>query len=260
MTPPPQQHETAGPLNQVVRFENVGMRYGLGPEVLRDVTFELRPGSFHFLTGRSGAGKTSLLRLLYLSHRPSRGLISLFGQDVASAPRDQLPLLRRRIGVVFQEFRLLDHMTVYDNVALPLRIAGLPEEEFIDDVRELLLWVGLGDRVDAVPPTLSGGEKQRVAIARAIVAKPDLLLADEPTGNVDEEMGLRLLRLFVELNKLGTTILLATHDRAITDRVEAPHLNLDEGRLHLLPATLASGAPAEPAPVPRAVAGLGRGE
>ncbi|MEQ8283758.1 MAG: cell division ATP-binding protein FtsE [Parvibaculum sp.] len=215
----------------MIRFENVGMRYGMGPEVLRDVSFHLAPASFHFLTGPSGAGKTSLLKLMFLATRPSRGLITMFGKDIATLPRAELPPLRRRIGVVFQEFRLLDHLTTYENVALPLKIQGRGEDSYRADVEELLAWVGLGDRMSARPPTLSGGEKQRAAIARAVVAQPDLLLADEPTGNVDPEMGQRLLRLFVELNRLGTSVLIATHDRALVETAGAPELVLDKGGL-----------------------------
>ncbi|MEQ8267074.1 MAG: cell division ATP-binding protein FtsE [Parvibaculum sp.] len=215
----------------MIRFENVGMRYGMGPEVLRDVNFHLAPASFHFLTGPSGAGKTSLLKLMFLANRPSRGLITMFGHDIATLPRPELPPLRRRIGVVFQEFRLLDHLTTYENVALPLKIQGRKEESYRPDVEELLAWVGLGDRMNAKPPTLSGGEKQRAAIARAVVAQPDLLLADEPTGNVDPEMGQRLLRLFVELNRLGTCVLIATHDRALVEAAGAPELVLRNGGL-----------------------------
>lgn len=215
----------------MVRFQNVGMRYGMGPEVLRDISFELPPGSFHFLTGPSGAGKSTLLKLLYLAERPSRGMISLLGEDLALVPRHRLPILRRRIGVVFQDFRLLPHLTALENVALPLRIAGAKEDEIEAHARELLTWVGLGDRILARPPTLSGGEQQRVAIARAVIGRPSLLLADEPTGNVDSEMGLRLLRLFVELNKLGTTVLVATHDRALIRSAERPVLRLDRGEL-----------------------------
>ena len=217
----------------MIRFENVGMRYGMGPEVLRDVSFHLAPGSFHFLTGPSGAGKTSLLKLMFLAYRPSRGLISMFGQDIATLPRTELPQLRRRVGVVFQEFRLLDHLTTYENVALPLKIQGRSEESYRADVRELLSWVGLGERMNARPPTLSGGEKQRAAIARAVVAQPDLLLADEPTGNVDAEMGARLLRLFVELNRLGTGVLIATHDRALVEQAKAPELVLHNGGIKI---------------------------
>jgi cell division transport system ATP-binding protein len=215
----------------MVRFENVGMRYGSGPEVLRDVTFELEGGSFTFLTGLSGAGKTTLLKLIYLAEPPSRGLVSLFGHELATARRQNLPPLRRRIGVVFQDFRLLNHLSVYDNVALPLRLAGRRDQDYAHDVRELLSWVGLGDRMQAKPPTLSGGEQQRVAIARAVVARPDLLIADEPTGNVDPEMGARLIRLIGELNRLGTTVLIATHDRALIEVTRAREMRLVDGRL-----------------------------
>jgi cell division transport system ATP-binding protein len=215
----------------MVRFENVGMRYGTGPEVLKDVSFSLEPGSFTFLTGLSGAGKTTLLKLIYVAEPPSRGLITLFGAELATAKRRDLPGLRRRIGVVFQDFRLLDHLSAYDNVALPLRLAGKKPHEFSPDVRELLSWVGLGDRMDARPATLSGGEQQRVAIARAVVARPDLLIADEPTGNVDPEMGARLIRLIAELNRLGTTVLIATHDRALIEATRAREMRLIEGRL-----------------------------
>jgi len=215
----------------MVRFENVGMRYGAGPEVLRDVTFVLEGGSFTFLTGLSGAGKTTLLKLISMVEPPSRGLITLFGRDLATAKRSELPALRRRIGVVFQDFRLLDHLSAFDNVALPLRIAGRGEAEYARDVEELLVWVGLGDRMTSNPPTLSGGEQQRVAIARAVVAKPDLLIADEPTGNVDPDIGARLIRLFAELNRLGTTVLIATHDRSIVERTRAREMRLVDGRL-----------------------------
>ena len=215
----------------MVRFENVGMRYSSGPEVLRDVTFVLEAGSFTFLTGLSGAGKTTLLKLIYVAEPPSRGLITLFGQDMATAKRRDFPALRRRIGVVFQDFRLLDHLSAFDNVALPLKLAGRHESDYAHDVEELLAWVGLGDRMRAKPATLSGGEQQRVAIARAVVARPDLLIADEPTGNVDAEMGARLIRLFSELNRLGTTVLIATHDRGLVESTKAREMRLVDGRL-----------------------------
>jgi cell division transport system ATP-binding protein len=217
----------------VVRFENVGLRYGPGPEVLRDLTFRLDPHSFQFLTGPSGAGKTSLLRLLFLALRPTRGLITLFGHDIATLSKDSLATLRRRIGIVFQDFRLLDHMTTYENVALPLRVIGMEEDSYRKEVMELLDWVGLGERMWALPPVLSGGEKQRAAIARAVIARPQLLLADEPTGNVDPSLAQRLLRLFVELNKTGTAVVIATHDIALMDQFNAPRLVLHEGRLHV---------------------------
>ena len=214
-----------------VRFEGVGMRYGRAPEVLRDLDMTLTTGSFQFLTGASGAGKSSLLKLIYLAHRPSRGLVRLFGRDIASTPRDGLPLLRRRMGVVFQEFRLLEHLSVFDNAALPLRLAGVRPRDYHDDVAELLQWVGLGSRMEAQPATLSGGEKQRLAIARAVVGRPELILADEPTGNVDPEMGDRLMRLFQELNRLGATVLIATHDLPLVERLARPVLHLENGRL-----------------------------
>jgi len=207
------------------------MRYGSGPEVLRDVSFSLEPGSFTFLTGLSGAGKTTLLKLIYVAEPPSRGLITLFGTELATAKRRDFPAIRRRIGVVFQDFRLLDHLSAFDNVALPLRLAGKRVSGFTHDVSELLSWVGLGDRMQARPATLSGGEQQRVAIARAVVARPDLLIADEPTGNVDPEMGARLIRLIAELNRLGTTVLIATHDRALIEATRAREMRLVEGRL-----------------------------
>jgi cell division transport system ATP-binding protein len=217
----------------VVRFENVGLRYGLGAEILRDVDFRIEPHSFQFLTGPSGAGKTSLMRLLFLSLKPTRGLITLFDHDVATLSKDALATLRRRIGVVFQDFRLLDHMTTYENVALPLRVIGHEESSYRNEVVELLRWVGLGDRMWSLPPVLSGGEKQRAAIARAVIARPQLLLADEPTGNVDPNLAQRLLRLFAELNKSGTSVVIATHDIALMDQFDARRLVLHGGRLHV---------------------------
>lgn len=216
----------------MVRFEKVGLRYGLGPEVLRDLSFRIAPSSFQFLTGPSGAGKSSLLRLLFVSLKPTRGLITLFGHDISTLSKDALATLRRRVGIVFQDFRLLDHLTTYENVALPLRVLGRREESYRDEVTELLHWVGLGERMGALPPVLSGGEKQRTAIARAVIARPQLLLADEPTGNVDPALAKRLLRLFVELNKSGTSIVIATHDIALMDQFDARRLVLHEGRLH----------------------------
>lgn len=215
----------------IVQFENVGLRYGIGPEVLRDVTFEIPDKSFQFLTGPSGAGKTSLLKLLFLSLKPSRGLIRIFDQDAATLPKDDLLKLRRRIGIVFQEFRLLDHLTTFENVALPLRVAGQEEVKYRADVKELLEWVGLGDKLNVLPPILSGGEKQRAAIARALISQPQILLADEPTGNVDPPLAKRLLRLFQELHRSGTSVVIATHDINLMDQFDARRLILEEGRL-----------------------------
>ncbi|MBO0663071.1 cell division ATP-binding protein FtsE [Jiella sp. MQZ9-1] len=217
----------------MIRFENVGLRYDMGPEVLRDLTFEIRRQSFQFLTGPSGAGKTSLLRMLFLALRPTRGLITVLGKDVATLSRKDLPSIRRRIGVVFQDFRLLDHMTTYENVALPLRVRGKEEHEYRQDVIDLIKWVGLGERLHALPIVLSGGEKQRAAIARALIDQPDILLADEPTGNVDAPLARRLLRLFLELNRSGTAVVIATHDLGLMDQVDARRLILSDGRLEI---------------------------
>ncbi|MGB0576212.1 MAG: cell division ATP-binding protein FtsE [Alphaproteobacteria bacterium] len=220
----------------VIRFQNVGVRYGLGPEILHDVSLRLEEGSFHFLTGASGAGKSSLLRLMYLANQPSRGLVSLFGHDISTTPRRDLPNLRRQVGVVFQDFRLIDHLTAMENVALPLRVAGASEAQVQEHVPELLSWVGLEDQIDARPPTLSGGQKQRVAIARAIIARPKLLLADEPTGNVDDHIAMRLMHLFEELNKIGTTVVVATHNKALVTGFAHPRLHLADGELSVLKA------------------------
>jgi len=217
---------------EIVQFDNVGLRYGTGREVLSDVSFTLYPGSFYFLTGASGAGKTSLLKLLYLAQRPSRGAIHMFGADAITMPRENLPLLRRRLGVVFQDFRLVPHLSAYDNVALPLRVSGVSERDIVQPVSDMLEWVGLADRMNARPATLSGGEQQRVAIARAVIGRPQLLVADEPTGNVDPEMAVKLLRLFEALNRLGTTVVVATHDVHLLRKVpESLIMRLDKGRL-----------------------------
>jgi cell division transport system ATP-binding protein len=216
----------------VVQFDGVGVRYGHGPEIIQDIDFALPAGSFHFLTGSSGAGKSSLLRLMYLAQTPSRGRVMLFGADVASAKRYQLPAMRRRVGVVFQDFRLLGHLSAMDNVALPLRVAGASEADVQKFVPELLAWVGLADHLHAKPPTLSGGQQQRVAIARAVISRPELLLADEPTGNVDDQIAMRLIYLFEELNKLGTTVVVATHNANLVNRLAHPQLRLQDGRLY----------------------------
>jgi cell division transport system ATP-binding protein len=217
----------------LIRFENVGLRYGLGKEVLSDLSFDIAPNSFQFLTGPSGAGKTSLLRLMLMSLRPTRGLVRVFGKEASTIQPQQMPIIRRKIGVVFQDFRLLNHLTTYENVALPLQVRGKMEATYRKDVTDLLDWVGLGHRMHVLPPVLSGGEKQRAAIARALIDQPDILLADEPTGNVDPPLAARLLRLFVELHRSGTSVVIATHDLGLMDQFDARRLVLNSGRLQI---------------------------
>lgn len=216
----------------LIRFDRVWLRYGPGAEVLRDISFRIGPNSFQFLTGSSGAGKTSLLRLAFLALKPARGAIALFGHNTARFESDDIARMRRRIGIVFQDFRLLDHLSVFENVALPLRVIGRDEGDYRKLVQEVIRWIGLGDRIHAMPPSLSGGEKQRAAIARALIAKPEMLLADEPTGSVDPAHAERLLRVFAELPAAGTSVLFATHDEALMRKIEAPRLVLAQGKLH----------------------------
>ena len=219
----------------IIEMHNVGIRYGQGPEILSDVKLCLKKGSFHFLTGRSGAGKTSLLSMMYLAQKPSRGIMSVFGRNINFANRDNLSMLRRKIGVVFQDFRLLEHMSAFDNVALPLRICGMNDREVKKRVTELLQWVELDRSMHARASTLSGGEKQRIAIARAVINRPELLLADEPTGNVDNDIAPKLMKLFVELNKLGTTVVIATHSERLISDFMYPRLHLQNRGLRIYP-------------------------
>lgn len=217
----------------IIEMQNVGIRYGQGAEVLSDIKLSLKRSSFHFLTGRSGAGKTSLLSMMYLAQKPSRGIVSVFGKNVNFTNRDSLAMLRRKIGVVFQDFRLLDHLSAFDNVALPLRVCGMDEKEVKKRVTELLQWVELDKHLKAPASTLSGGEKQRVAIARAVINRPELLLADEPTGNVDNDIAAKLMKLFVELNKLGTTVVIATHSEKLISDFAYPRLHLQNKNLRV---------------------------
>ena len=224
----------------MVRFDGVGLRYPVPPgsepegpeaETLSDISFSLPEGTFHWLLGPSGAGKSTLLRLMHLGLRPSRGEVELFGTALSRARRASLARLRRRIGVVHQDFRLLPHLPVADNLALPLRIAGRAEPSIRADVAEMLRWIGLENRAEALPAALSGGEQQRVAIARAVVIRPSLLVADEPTGNLDATQTRRVLRLLGEMHRMGTTVVVATHDDALVEAHPAPALRLEGGRL-----------------------------
>ena len=215
----------------MVGLENIGKRYGTDAEILHDVSLRLDPGGFYFLTGVSGAGKTTLLKIIYLAEPPSRGRVTLFDTNVATTDRAAHTALRRRVGIVFQDYRLVEHLSVRDNVALPLRIAGAPEREIRENVPELLSWMGLEGKLEVRPATLSGGEQQRVAIARAIVRRPDLLIADEPTANVDDDIAMLLVRVFERINKLGTTVLIATHDIAFARQFAHRRFHLDKGVL-----------------------------
>ena len=217
----------------IIEMQNVGIRYGQGPEILSDIKLSLKKGSFHFLTGQSGAGKTSLLSMMYLAQKPSRGTVNVFGTNINFTNRDNLAMLRRKIGVVFQDFRLLDHLSAFDNVALPLRVCGMDEREVRKRVSELLSWVELDRHMLDTTATLSGGEKQRIAIARAVINRPELLLADEPTGNVDNDIAPKLMKLFVELNKLGTTVVIATHSEKLINDFAYPRLHLQNHGLHI---------------------------
>ena len=221
----------------MVRFESVSLSYHAAGardgalDVLRDINFDLADGSFRWLLGASGSGKTSLLRLMNLSLRPSRGEVIVLGATSGSVKRALMPRLRRQIGVIFQDFRLLPHLSAFDNVALPLRLAGRPEGQVRADVMEMLRWMGLTTKLVSMPDDLSGGERQRVAIARAVIARPRLLLADEPTAGLDGIQSERVVHLLRELNRLGSTVVVATHNEALVERYPAPALRLSLGTL-----------------------------
>lgn len=215
----------------MIRLQNVTMRYNQGPEVLLGLDLTLRRGEFVFLMGPSGAGKTSLLRLLGLIRPPSRGQFTMFDKEVAGLGREELTALRRRIGMVFQDVRLLDHLSAFDNVALPLRISGGKDDQIGGFVSEMLAWMGLAHAIEAKPPVLSMGQRQLIAVARAVIVRPNLLLCDEPTSNLDTKLARRLMHLFSQLCKLGTTVVLATHSEDLVDRYPHPILHIDKGRL-----------------------------
>lgn len=218
--------------NTAISFANVGAEYDGAREVLTDVSFNISGGAFYFLSGASGAGKTTLLRLIYQLHRPSRGQIKLFGQTTNDMTRDDIARLRHKMAIVFQEYSLLSHLSVFDNVALPLRVRGLPEAKIKKLVAKVLEWVGLGKYADANPRALSGGQQQRVSVARAIIVQPAILLADEPTGNLDDENASRLMELFIQMNKMfGTTIILATHSKKLMDTYKFPVIHVENHRV-----------------------------
>lgn len=221
--------------NTVISFANVGAQYDKSREVLSDVSFNIGKGSFYFLSGASGAGKTTLLKLIYQLHKPSRGQIKLFGHITNDMTRDDIANLRHKMAIVFQEYSLLSHMSVFDNVALPLRVRGIPEAKIKKLVSKTLEWVGLGKYADANPKSLSGGQQQRVSVARAIIIQPAILLADEPTGNLDDENASRLMELFIQMNKtFGTTIILATHSTKLMETYKFPVIHVENHKVNFL--------------------------
>lgn len=219
----------------IIELQNVSVGYD-GKDVLTDVSLSLKSGDFTFVTGKSGAGKTTLLSMLYLMKKPYKGILNVFGNNINFSNRDSLALMRQKIGVVFQDFRLLDHLSVYDNIALPLRVKGMNEKEIYKRVVELLRWIEMHKSIYKQCSTLSGGEKQRVAIARSVINRPDILFADEPTGSVDSEIADKLMRLFIELNKVGTTIVIATHNEQLTSTYNFQRIDLANGTAKLYPA------------------------
>ncbi len=225
----------------MIELENVAYSYG-GGDLLSDISLRLQPGSFHFLTGPSGAGKSTFLKLCYMELTASAGMVQVFGQDVRSLERDQVALARRRIGVVHQDCKFLDHLTVAENIALPLTVAGRDVAAEMENLTSLIDWVGLKRQQNQLPPELSGGERQRAALARAVIMGPDVILADEPTGNVDWEMSQRLLSLLIELNKMGKSVLVATHDlnliRTAKSQISARVLRIANRKLQLAGADL----------------------
>lgn len=218
--------------NTVISFANVGARYDGGHDILTDVSFNIGAGSFYFLSGASGAGKTTLLRLIYQLHKPCRGMIKLFGRSTNDLSRDEISGMRHKMAIVFQEYSLLSHMSVFDNIALPLRVRGIDEAKIKKLVSKTLEWVGLAKYANANPKTLSGGQQQRVSVARAIIVQPAILLADEPTGNLDDENASRLMELFIQMNKMfGTTIILATHNTKLIDTYKFPVIHVENHKL-----------------------------
>lgn len=215
----------------MISLNHVGLRYDGGPEVLSDISLKLEAGSFHYLTGSSGSGKTSLMRLLHIGLLPSRGDIRIFDQDIMRSTRTERANLRRNIGVIFQNFQLLPHLSLYDNIAMPLRLTKIPETKIETAVTEMISWIGLKDYIRVKPAFLSGGQQQRAAITRAVITKPKILLADEPTGSLDDAMGNKIITLFEELNKTGTAIVVATHNQGMINRFPHDILKLKNGGL-----------------------------
>lgn len=218
-----------------ISFANVAAAYDNGADVLTDVSFNVSAGAFYFLSGASGAGKTTLLRLIYQLHRPRTGQIKIFGRITNDMTRDEIAAMRHKMAIVFQEYSLISHMSVFDNIALPLRARGVDPDKIKKLVDRVLEWVGLGKYADASPKSLSGGQQQRVSVARAIIIQPAILLADEPTGNLDDENASRLMDLFIQMNKMfGTTIILATHNKKLMDTYKFPVMHVENHRVNFV--------------------------
>ncbi len=222
------------PSKNAIHFQNVSLVFEHGVRLFSGLNLTIESGGFYFLTGVSGAGKSTLLKMIYLGCKQSSGTISLFDTNTARISFRDIAFLRRKIGIVFQDFRLIPHLTVLDNVALPLQVRGVSPRKAQAEAAELLNWVGLKDHLKSLPHTLSGGEQQRVAISRAVIGRPKLLVADEPTGNVDDETALKLLYLFEEMHKQGTTVILATHNRNLAQELKYPEIFLEKGQAFLL--------------------------
>ena len=214
----------------LISFVDVGTRYEAGPEILSNVSFNINSGQFFFLTGKSGAGKTTLLRLIYHLHRPTRGTIKLFGKNTRNMPEDELVMLRRKMSIVFQEYSLISHLSIFDNVALPLRVRGVPEAETLSTVMKALQWVGLEKFANKLPLSLSGGQQQKVAVARAVITRPKILLADEPTGSLDDDSAKKLMDLFVRMKEeYGSTIIIATHSTEMMNAYKFHRIKVEGG-------------------------------
>ncbi len=227
----------------VIKLENAAYSYGFDSrELLKSMSLTLNAGSFHFLTGPSGSGKTTFLKLCYGALLPTVGRVHLFAEDLRMMDRDRVAYIRRRIGVVHQDCQFVDHLNIQENISLPLNVVGDAKMANLSNLKDLMGWVGLTQRAQAYPAELSGGERQRAALARAVVMSPDIILADEPTGNIDWEMSQRLLHLLVELNRMGKTVVLATHDlsliRASKTLVRARVLRISDRRVQLAGADL----------------------
>ena len=219
--------------NAIIKFQNLDFSYGKVEPILHNINLEIERGGFYFLTGKSGAGKTSLLKLIYLGIRPTNGYAYIFGKESKKYTNKQIALMRQNISVVFQDYKLLPHLSAYDNVALPLRIKGEDNKTIDNKVRAIIKWVGLEKHLNNLPETLSGGQQQRLSIARSVITQPKIILADEPTGSVDDVSASRIFSLFEQLHQRGTTIIMATHNQNIVNSKPYPELHIHNNSIFL---------------------------